>query len=62
MATVSGPDGQEISEEEQVAALVAAGMSEEQARFVIALESGKIDGDIVEVDAEGNDVGTSPGA
>ena len=47
MATVTNNDGKPVSREEQIEALVAAGMSREYAEFVVALEAGEVDGEVI---------------
>lgn len=62
MASISDPGGNAVSREAQIAALVAAGMSEVYARFVVAVEAGDISGDVVELDKGGQEVsGVNPG-
>lgn len=56
MATVSNKQGQPVSREEQVATLVAAGITAEYARFIVALEAGETSGDVVALDDAGNEV------
>jgi hypothetical protein len=55
MATVTDADGQAVSRETQVAALVATGMPAEFAHFVVALEQGDVTGDVIELDDEGEE-------
>lgn len=50
-------EGQEVSREEEIAALVAMGMPEEFARFVVAVSRRETTGDVVEVDEDDNEVG-----
>lgn len=52
MATVISTDGRTLSREEQIRALVAAGISEEYARFVVAVERRELPGDLIEVNEE----------
>ena len=59
MATVARDDGQALSKEERIAVLVALGMSETNARMVVAQEDGELLGDVVVVDGAGNVVGQS---
>lgn len=53
MATVTDADGQPVSREQQIAALVASGMSEEYARFVVAVEQGDLPGDLLPLEDDG---------
>ncbi len=50
MATITTDDGQPVDYETRVQILMATGMSRVDAEFVIALEDGEIDGDIIEVE------------
>lgn len=56
MATIVTTDGQELSREQEIALLVALGMPEAYARFVVAVGRGEIRGDVVELDEEGNEI------
>lgn len=47
MAQVTRRDDRPANRDEQIRVLVALGMSEEQARFVLAVSAGEIDGDVV---------------
>lgn len=56
MAQVTHEDGSPVTDEEFIAVMVASGMTEEYARFVLALEKGETDGDVVAVDEDGEPV------
>lgn len=45
---------EELSIEEKVELLVRAGMSESNARLIVAIGSGELDGDVVEGDRNGD--------
>lgn len=49
MATVTRADGEAVSREEMLAALIALGMDAVYAEFVLAMEAGEVDGDVVVV-------------
>jgi hypothetical protein len=49
MATVTRADGEAVSREEQLAALIALGMDALYAEFVLAMEAGEVSGDVVVV-------------
>jgi len=53
MATITDNEGKPVSEREQIAALVSLGMSREQAQFLVALEAGRVSGDVVAMDTDG---------
>ena len=56
MAKITDVDGVELTEKEQIAVMVALGMTESYARFVLAMQRGEIDGDVVMVDKDGREV------
>lgn len=47
MAQVTREDGETVSREEQLAALIALGMDAIYAEFVLAMEAGEVSGDVV---------------
>lgn len=56
MATVTDGQGQAVSRETQIAAMMASGIPREYARFIVALEAGETQGDVVMLDKDGNEV------
>ena len=64
MATVTNEQGEPVSREEVLAALIELGMEPLYAGFVLAMEAGEVQGDVVAVlnestveDEDGQDVG-----
>ena len=55
MATVTTVDGQPVDRTVQIEALVAGGMSREYAEFVVAMEAGEVDGDVITLEGEESD-------
>jgi len=47
MAQITADDGRELTKEERIAILVGMGMSRDYAQFVVALDDGKVSGDLV---------------
>lgn len=56
MATVTDEQGQAVSRETQIDALVASGIPREYAKFIVAVEAGEVSGDVVMLDEDGNEV------
>lgn len=52
MAEITRQDGQELTEAERLRVLMGLGMSAEYARFVLAMQRGEVEGDLVEVGAD----------
>ncbi len=52
MATITRDDGKEVSDKEKEAVLIKLGMTKEYANFVIAMEKGEIDGDVIAMSEE----------
>lgn len=55
MAKVTRADGEPPSRSEAVAALVALGMDAQYAAFVLAMDAGEVQGDVVVILSEGDD-------
>jgi len=60
VAKVIGADGEQPGHSDAVAALVALGMDEQYAEFVLAMEAGEVQGDVVAVLNEDVDVQAVP--
>jgi hypothetical protein len=60
MAEIVAADGHKLTRDEQIEVLVTLGMTREYATFVIAMEAGEVDGDVVIVDEDGNEIKREP--
>lgn len=56
MATITDGQGQAVSRETQIDAMVASGIPREYAKFIVAVEAGETPGDVVMLDEDGNEV------
>lgn len=55
MAKITNEQGEPVSREEALAALIELGMDPQYAEFVLAMEAGEVSGDVVAVLKESED-------